>query len=455
MFIASESQKRGRHRPQATVIRSVGPVAIFVMSAAVVCGGLGAATATLSPGLLFAGAFGLLAASLFLSQRAVLLAVLPLAFAAWRVPVVPQGVSAADVVLLVGVCIVLVRGARIPPRASLILRGVAAYQAILLVAVAYHPTPAAVVDWGHRFFLMAGGLLVGIELARMGSRSVALRIFAYACAVVASVAMIQAILTNFEPVYPLGLSKNLAGEILAGGSLVAICLGRQIFTNGAERAVMPIVVLGGLAATQSRGAWIGLAVALILWAFYVRPSGKVIVAMVVLGVAGAVYIATSLEAESQLENSQQTSSLESRQFFEDVARGDFAESPWVGQGIRYYLDPESGFPAPLSEDGSARPSPHNVVLETLSESGVVGMLAFVVLLGHTAVCLLRRRTAFSVLALVSLAGNLTHGLVDIYWLAGSLTVPWVLCGLASLEGGSRRGVGPSAPSSNLAHSRRS
>ncbi|MGY2083211.1 O-antigen ligase family protein [Blastococcus sp. SYSU DS0539] len=344
----------------------------------------------------------------------------------------------ADVALALAVCLALLRAEGLSAVAQRILRGVVVYQAILLIPVVVHPTPDAVIDWAHRFFLMAGGLLVGSELARSASRARALRVFVYTCAAMGGLSAVQAVLTAFDPVYPLGISKNLAGEVLAAGVLVGVAVGKEVLGSATAQAWAVSLAGVGLLATQSRGAWLGLGAALVIWFVYSRPSRRVVFAMAVVAVGASSYIATSLASESGLENSRQTSSLESRQYFEQIALGYFEDSPIVGQGIRYYLDPAFDFPVPLDGDGVARASPHNVIVETLSESGLVGLAAFSFLIGHTGVVLLRCRTAFSMLALSSLLGNLVHGLVDIYWLAGSLTVVWVLIGLATGASDSNR-----------------
>jgi len=379
---------------------------------------------------LLVGALCLLAASLFLSPTVILLAVLPLAFAVWRVPLVPQGISVADVALATGLCVVATRGRRLSPLGQRVLRAIVAYQALLLVPVVVHPTSSALIDWGHRFFLTAGALLVGNEIAQSSKRIAALKVFVFACATVGAVAVVQSVTSDFTPAYPLGISKNLAGEVLAAGALVAIAVGEGVLGSRRVQLLLGGLAFLGLVATQSRGAWFGFGIALLVWVIYVRPSRRVVLGLAVLALAGGMYVVTSLAAESELENSIQTSSLESRQHFETVALSYFDRSPLVGQGIRFYLDPGYDFPVPLGEEGSTRPAPHNLIVEALSEAGIVGLAALLVLIGQTSVSLARQPTRYTILALAALLGNFGHGTVDIYWLAGSLTVPWVLIGLA-------------------------
>jgi polysaccharide biosynthesis protein PslJ len=399
---------------------------------------LGAATAFVPLALLLAVVLSLLLAAFFVNQRFVLLMVLPSAFAAWRAPLIPQGVSISDVVLALALGLLAMRGTTLSNRTGQVFRGIIMYQALLLIPVVVHPTSAAVVDWGHRFFLMAGALVVGNEIVRVSSRRTALKAFVLVCAGIGFVASIQAIASGLAPVYPLGLSKNLAGEVLACGVLVSITVGRDALASRPLQLCTAGLALAGLVATQSRGAWLGLAVAVGIWSLYARPNMRILFAAAVVGLSAAAYVLSSLAAESDLENSQQTSSLESRLHFEEVALDYFQQSPVIGQGLRFYLDPAFDFPVPLLGEGDARPAPHNVVVEALSEAGIVGLAALALLIASTVAALVRNRTPYSMLACAALLGNLAHGMVDIYWLAGSLTLPWVLIGLAGSTPGRPR-----------------
>ncbi|MGY1828545.1 O-antigen ligase family protein [Blastococcus sp. SYSU DS0541] len=380
--------------------------------------------------ILTGAAVGLLVISLFADRRMVLLAVLPLSFATWRVPVAPQGLSVADVILLLAVLVAVSRGLRLSSVGRAVLSIILTYQALLLLPVVAHPTIDAIADWGHRLFLMGGAVLVGSELAHGGNRRTALRAFLLGCAVFAAVSIYASIASSFAPAYPLGVNKNHAGKLLAIGAMVMYAVGRDVFDSARMRTAVGTTVILGLVATQSRGAWLGLGVALVVWSFYSRPSLRVSLAMIATVIGGGIYVVSSLLAESERENARQTSSLESRQYFEQVALDFFADAPLLGQGIRYYLNPEFEFPAPLSAEGDARPSPHNVVVEALSEAGLVGLLALALLIGGVSWILYQQKTRYAMLALSSLLGNFVHGFVDIYWVAGSLTVPWLLVGLA-------------------------
>jgi O-antigen ligase len=97
------------------------------------------------------------------------------------------------------------------------------------------------------------------------------------------------------------------------------------------------------------------------------------------------------------------------------------ESPLLGRGIRVYEDPNS----------TLRSSPHNVVYEALVESGIVGLAALLILEGGVILVLSRAGTELSIAALAVVVATLTHGLFDLYWVAGTVTLTWLIVGIAA------------------------
>jgi hypothetical protein len=112
--------------------------------------------------------------------------------------------------------------------------------------------------------------------------------------------------------------------------------------------------------------------------------------------------------------------VNSRLTFQHEALDAWRSDPIVGQGVRFYQTADSGL----------RSNPHNVVLETLAESGLVGSLGLVILMVGAVGWLRRLDHPLAVAALVLVAGKVGHGLFDIYWLAGSLSLPWIVVGMA-------------------------
>ena len=99
------------------------------------------------------------------------------------------------------------------------------------------------------------------------------------------------------------------------------------------------------------------------------------------------------------------------------------ESPLVGQGLRSYLD----------QNSQLQTSPHNIVYEALVESGIVGLAAFFLLQGGAVLVLRRAGSNLALAALALVVANLVHGLFDLYWVAGTLTLTWLVVGMAAGE----------------------
>lgn len=74
--------------------------------------------------------------------------------------------------------------------------------------------------------------------------------------------------------------------------------------------------------------------------------------------------------------------------------------------------------------------PPNILVEILVSSGIVGVLATLVLLvGATRVLLYLPRSVGTV-AIVLLAGRVVEAIFDIYWVSPVTTLPWLIAGLA-------------------------
>jgi O-antigen ligase len=116
------------------------------------------------------------------------------------------------------------------------------------------------------------------------------------------------------------------------------------------------------------------------------------------------------------------SSLGVRFKVEQVTRDVWRTSPTVGVGLRYFQSGEFGFAAQAA---------NNDVDNELAESGVIGLCGYVVLQGTAIAVAVRRRKGnpLAVAAAGVVAGALLHGMVDIYWTSGTVTVAFLILGL--------------------------
>jgi len=174
----------------------------------------------------------------------------------------------------------------------------------------------------------------------------------------------------------------------AAGYLVAICLAAGLLgvvrRPGARIALIATAVLVtfGFFATQSRGGLVGLGAAALL-ALIITPRYRVriLVLIAVVGVGLAVFLSSNEAALQRLTDAEGAGN--EREDIWTVAWQIFLDHPVLGSGLqsfqtvspRYVLD--SG---PLANVRLIAESPHlvhNIYLELLAETGIVGLALFV------------------------------------------------------------------------------
>lgn len=375
--------------------------------------------------------------AIVVAPAAILVAAVPAVFALWRVSPGPVDMSVSDAVLIVasvaGIGTVDWRNRHL----RRMLMAVGAYQSILLVCVVVEPTSRAVVEWCHRGLLLGGGVLVGTALAQRGLLPYALKALALVAGAVAMVAVGLSLTSALAPAYPLGLHKNAAGALLSMVLLLAYIAPGALSRSGTAVLVLRVTLVGGIMATQSRGAMLALVIGFATWAVR-RPAAVLRLPLLVVAcVAMVTFVVVSLARPEEREGA--FTPLGSRERQREEALVDWRTSPVVGQGIRYFRAPEY----------AGRQEVHNVVYATLAETGVVGLVALVIFFGWTLVVVRGIRGALGTAALAVVVARFAHGLFDLFWGAGTQTLPWLLIGMAAgslvsraSRGSGRRGARP-------------
>ncbi len=226
--------------------------------------------------------------------------------------------------------------------------------------------------------------------------------------------------------FVMGMHKNGVGAFTAAAMVVAVELWLSSESKN-ERNLMAVAVaiMGiGLIVTLSRGAWLASGIGtLALLAFRGRWSTMLRLGLLMVPVVAICWAllpdkskdyATGFDPER--ENIRLR--LESIQFAFDR----FAESPVYGVGVG------------LRKEYDAT----NVYLQTLAETGVLGLGAFLGLHGlfFAAAWKSRRRLAGSRLASLPalgtalVMGRLLHGAVDHFWSRGAIMVAYAAVGMA-------------------------
>jgi hypothetical protein len=313
----------------------------------------------------------------------------------------------------------------LPPAARRIAWGFAGYTGALLATVAFHPDGTSIIELFHRGILVIGALLAGLVVYRAGRSALALRLLIVASCFYAVVSMELAVRSGFDPAFPFGIHKNYAGSLFS--SVALLCIAAYPVTGLPGRLKYPILALlgGGLLASQSRGAALGLIaglLALVVCSGRARSLaskiGSVVVVMLLL-----VFVVTTVQDQQEERSSGRNTqnSLAEREDVETATHQVFKEHPVTGVGLKFF---EGG------GIGDANQAPNNVLNEASAEAGVIGLLAFLLFHGFVLVALFRLRSALGLMALAVLMGQLVHGQVDIFWTSGTAALPWVFVGIA-------------------------
>lgn len=214
-----------------------------------------------------------------------------------------------------------------------------------------------------------------------------------------------------------GLSASRDVRIDLGRAIVAV----TVFAGSAG------VILGGIVASLSRGAWLGVAVAGLATALLLGPKTRLVTAVVGLTVAGLIVsgqgsLVPENVRERVVESVEQfgTTNADNVPITDDnfatVERlahwqsgmAMYRDHPALGIGIGNYNERFEEY-AVRDEFSTSQGHAHNYYIHTLAETGLLGLLAYLSLLGSIIALALRvvlARTARGTLARAIVLGAL-------------------------------------------------
>lgn len=241
---------------------------------------------------------------------------------------------------------------------------------------------------------------------------------------------------------PFGLANlNVYGTITA--SMAALLLGLFVHeTRGSVRVVQGaalLLLLAALIVTKSRGAWLGFGAAVLYLVLRSRSRWLVIATAVALLVVLSVDVLRRVVLVRAADTSLRDPSLTGRYLLWYYG-WKVAKANWVlGVGMDYFRATKHsyGFPAPFNNVW-LRYHTHNLFMELLANTGVVGLGCFLWMLVGSFWRLQHRvtvdRTETQGLALgisAALIAFVVHGLWDaVIWQYGALMLLAALIGLA-------------------------
>jgi O-antigen ligase len=365
---------------------------------------------------------------ILVAPRALLVTALPATYLYYRVGPSSTELSLADVMLALALVAAVPFVPWRAPALRSMFKALGAYLVILAVPVVSALSSRGVVEWGHRAFLVGGGVVVGAAIASTGRITQALRAFIVASGVVAVAAIAYASTHPGhglvrQPAYPFGIQKNAAGFLLACALIAVMVAAPQVALPRRLRLPTALLLVVGFAACQARGSAVMLVAVLVLWQLRARGVRASPVVLVGCGLLVAVtYMSVNAAFQSDSKDAR-FNSVNSRLATYDASIKLWKHDPLVGVGLKYWRDPAFAGETAFGE-------PHDLFVSALGESGVVGLVGLVTLLGATMFVLARSRSDLAPLALIIVVAKVVDSTVGIYWVAGTLTFAWIAVGLA-------------------------
>jgi putative inorganic carbon (hco3(-)) transporter len=238
-------------------------------------------------------------------------------------------------------------------------------------------------------------------------------------------------------VIPLALAASVVERTIGMRRLAFTCLS---------------LCLATLFLTGSRGGWIACCTVLVFAFYYLRPRGRLVTRILAAGVVAflvllPIRVETPETSQSARVEGVDDFTVQSRLALWDAAGAMFLEHPVMGAGFGTYRFALQRYVPGMTDQLDA----HNLYLQTLAETGIVGFSVFFAALwvsfrGSTKV-IKHPDPLFQVVALGIIGGivaTLVHGMVDYIFIVspqfGNLL--WLILGLG-LAAGERNNQDPS------------
>lgn len=220
-----------------------------------------------------------------------------------------------------------------------------------------------------------------------------------------------------------GTQKNPAGGFIAA-AIIVVLLARL---STSVRYLLLLVLGIGLICTGSRGALLGLVVAILVLLLIGRPRSRVAATVGVAAVFAIIalqwVVPDSLRERLLNRSAAGKYNTDIRGVFIDDAIMQWRVNEWAGVGIGQYRHQLGAL------DNVATNDPHNVFVLALVEGGWPLLLGFSVFIIGTFVWLLTRRPSPLVAAAIAVqVSTVVHAFYDVYWVRGTPVIGWILVG---------------------------
>lgn len=241
------------------------------------------------------------------------------------------------------------------------------------------------------FFWACANLLRHDHIARA-----ALWSFVIACVVRAILPFVgvgrtgEAVWTGGERITAFGQNANWSAKLLGMGAIVLV--GLMFVHSRAPKKLrwLAIAAIGGLGVaivdTGSRGGLLALALGLMTFAF--APPGRqgrspwMVIRNAFIGIASIAFLAgAAMRSDlmrNRFEDTRETGSMAGREVLFPTLWGMFLEKPWTGWG---QVNNQFELAQRIAEQNRLTRDSHNLVLEVLTTTGIIGAIPFFIALG--------------------------------------------------------------------------
>ncbi len=211
--------------------------------------------------------------------------------------------------------------------------------------------------------------------------------------------------------------------------LLAFCLPFVFKKSKFWQKICYFVGLIGLLISLSRGAWIGFAIAVLLFAI-LSQNKKIRIAIAAgLAIFALLFVAVPNLRYRVLLPFEGEKSTVSRYSLWHTANKMIKDSPLLGKGLygfKTYFDKYNTDPGLQSHTHA-----HNIALTLWVETGILGMVSFALICIYLFVYSWQHQTIYSLGLILFLVAMLAHGTVDTPYLKNDLAlVFWLIAALA-------------------------
>jgi O-antigen ligase len=237
------------------------------------------------------------------------------------------------------------------------------------------------------FFWAAANLLRHDKVARA-----ALWSFAVACVIRAALPFIgvgrtgEAVWTGGERITAFGQNANWSAKLLATGLIVLVGLMYAHQRAPKRLRWLALGAIGGVGIaiidTGSRGGLLALAIGMLVFTMGRQSTMWSAFRNAFIGIAAIVFLGVvAMKTEvmrNRFEDTASTGNMAGREVLYPTLWGMFLEKPWTGWG---QVNNQFELAQRIAEQNKLRRDSHNLILELLTTTGILGTIPFLMALG--------------------------------------------------------------------------